>query len=113
MVLLQFLGKYSTKLAELAARLPKFLNRYYFLLSDVAEGYMFECQAVCNTCDSHYRFEECLSKVHVHVGSHMRMNCSVHKCFGKKCNEILMKEIVTLSGQRKFYPYTFCFTSVI
>ena len=109
-VLLQFLGKYSTKISELSARLPHSLHQHNFLLSDIAEGYTFERRAVCNACDSHYRFEECLRK----VGSNMTVNCCVHKLFQKKCSEVLMKEIVTSSGHRKFCPHRICcFSSVI
>ena len=41
-VLLQFRGKYSTKISELAEKLPHSLYQYNLQLSDIAEGYTFE-----------------------------------------------------------------------
>ena len=109
-VLLQFLGKYSAKISELAAKLPHSLHQYNLLLTDIAQGYTFNRRAVCNACHSHYSFEECVRK----VGSEMTVNRCTRKQFQKKCNNLLMKEIMTSSGQRKFYPHrVFCFASVI
>ena len=107
-VLLRFLGRYSTKIAKLAVRLPQSMYQHNHSLSDVIQCNTFEQRTVCRACDSLYRFEECIKK----AGSRTTATRCVYKPL-KKCNECLMKEIVSSSGHRKFYPHgVFCFTSL-
>ena len=109
-VLLSFLGSYSPQIAELATRLPRGIHQYNQSLSKIIQGGTFERQAVCSACCSIYKFEECIRK----VGSRAYINRCTYKPFKKVCNEPLMKEVVSSSGHRKFYPHAiFCFASLI
>ena len=48
------------------------------------------------------------------MGSRTTVVGCAYKPFKKPCNELLMKEIVSSSGHKKFYPHSFfCFTSLI
>jgi len=62
-VLLGFLGRYSTKVAELAARLPQSIYQFNHSASDLIPGSTFERRAVCRACDSLYTFKDCLKRV--------------------------------------------------
>lgn len=97
-VLLSFLGKYSPKIAEIAVLLPTSLYRHDILLTDGVQERMF---AICKSCDSLYKFEECLHKVGSTI---IAINRCSHKIFKKHCNTFLMKNIVTSSGHEKHYP---------
>ena len=109
-MLLGFLGRYSTKVAEVAANLPHSLYGYNHSLSGVIQSDTFERLTVCRGCSSLYSFSECLTK----VGSRTTVVHCAYKPFKKPCNELLMKEIVSSGGHRKFYPHSmFCFTSLI
>ena len=104
-VLLSFLGRYSLKIAELAATLPQTMHQYNHSLSIVIYGGTFERQAVCRACNSLYKFEECLVK----VGSRTVTNHCVCKLFKRTCNEPLIKGIISSNVHRKFYPHAvFC-----
>ena len=98
-VLLQFLGKYSTKIAELAPMLPQSMNN-----SLTNMGGLFQRRAVCKDCDSLYTFGECIRK----NGLRTVVNHCSHKLFMKTCNQPLMKEVISRSGHQKFYPYKVC-----
>lgn len=109
-VLLGFLGRYSPKIAELAVRVPQSMHQYNHSLSSIVDCGTFERRAVCNNCDSLYRFEACLTK----TGSTVTVNRCAYKPFKKTCNKLLMKEIVSSSGHKKYYPHAvFCFESLI
>ena len=56
-----------------------------------------------------YSFEVCLQE----VGSRVNVKRCTYKLFGKTCNEQFMKEIVSSSGNRKFYPHSvYCFLNL-
>ena len=57
-VVLRFLGRYSTKVAELALHFPHTLHQYQLFLSGIVPSTSFEKRAVCVKCDAIYRFEE-------------------------------------------------------
>lgn len=106
-VLLSFLGSCWPKIAELATRLPRRIHQYNQSLSKIIQGGMFERKAVCSACGSIYKFDECIRK----VGS---TTYCTYQPFKKACNEPLMKEVVSSSGHRKFYPHAiFCSASLI
>ena len=109
-VLLGYLGRYSPKITELSTRLPRGMHQYNKSLSNIVQGGTFERRAVCSACASIYNFEECIRK----VGSRTYINRCTYKPFKKACNEKLMKEVMSSSGHRKFYPHAiFCFASLI
>ena len=109
-VLLRYLGKYSTKISEIAMKLPQSLYKHNRLLTDVAINNSFEKQAVCMTCDSLYSFEKCIEK----VGTRLVINHCTFKPFQKTCNQPLMKAVVSSSGHERFYPYkVYCFVNLI
>ena len=111
-VIFQFLGKFSTKLTDLASLIPRSMYTYQFKTSflDLAIGDAFKRKVVCKYCHSLYGFEECLNK----TGVQTTIACCSHKSFKRKCNGLLMKEIVTRSGNSKFYPHkVFCYASLI
>lgn len=106
--LLHFLGKYSTKIVKIASLLPQSVNKCTNILFDSKN--MFERRAVCSKCDTLYTFNECLKKEGLQTSI---TRCSF-KSFSKKCNEPLMKEIISHSGHHKFYPKkVYCFASII
>lgn len=106
-VLFKYLGRYSTKVAEIALKL---LYKHNQLLEEVGVDNTFEKKAVCKTCDSVYCFEKCLEK----VGSRKVVSRCTFKPFRNTCNEPLMKVVVSSSGHQRFYPHKFyCFLNLI
>lgn len=93
--LLSFLGKYSPKLAQIAALLPKSLYKHNISLTDHIQDTTFERRVVCNSCDSLYTFDSCLHKV---GSTTIAINRCLYKPYNKRCNTALMKEIITASG---------------
>ena len=59
-VLLTFLGKYSPKIAHIAAAFPVELNNFR---KKIEEDRKFQCRGACTNCDSIYKFEDCITKV--------------------------------------------------
>ena len=51
-VVLRFLGRYSTKVAELALHFPHTLHQYQFFLFGIEANISFEKRAVCVKCDA-------------------------------------------------------------
>ena len=109
--LLTFLGKYSPSIAEIALMLPKSLYKHNISLTDGMQDPMFERCAVCKACESLYKFEDCVHKVGSRIIS---VNRCPYKPFKKRCNKILMKEVISTSGHRRYYPYKmYCYKSLI
>jgi hypothetical protein len=109
-VVFRFLGRYSDKIAELAHHFPQTFHQYQLLLAGIIPTTSFEKRAVCAKCDEIYRFEECVKKVGTQTSSVM---CK-KKIFRRRCNQILMKQIVTRTGTIKFYPLkVYCYISLI
>ena len=107
-VLFQFLGRFSEKIAVLASFLPRSMIQYNDSL--VIESKLFQRRAVCKECNSLYTFDECLTK----TGSCTVINRCSFKLFSKTCNQLLMKEVISRSSTHKFYPHKVsCFTSLI
>lgn len=82
--LLTFLGKYSLKIAEIAKMLPQSVYQHSISLTD-------GIQDICSKCDAVFKFDDCIHKVGSRIIS---VNHCPHKPFKRKCNEILMKEVM-------------------
>ena len=109
-LLFRFLGRYSSQLAELAVRFPQSLHQYRNLVPSILPNNSFERRAVCRSCESIYRFEECIRKVGTRSDV---INCT-NESFKKTCKQPLMREIRSNSGTTKFYPHkVYCFVSLI
>ena len=107
-VLLQFLGKFSTKLIDLAALLPRSTNQIKGSFLGLSDS--FKRKIVCDKCHALYNFDECIQK----TGLQRSIERCRNRSFKKKCNTLLMKEIVSRTGHSKFYPHKiFCFSSLI
>ena len=91
--------------------LPKSLYKHNISLTDGMQDPMFERCAVCKACESLCKFEDCVHKVGSRIIS---VNRCPYKPFKKRCNEILMKEVISTSGHRRYYPYKmYCYKSLI
>ena len=67
----------------------------------------FHRRAVCRKCEAVYAFDECLS-------SRTTLSHCKNKLFGKRCGQLLMKEVITSNGTTKYYPHkVHCFISLI
>ena len=104
-VLLRFLGRFSSKIAEIGLKFPQTLHRYGKIIPSMLPNASFERRAVCKSCESIYKLEECLKK----VGSRTDvMNCK------SKPFKPLMREIRSITGNTKFYPHkVYRFVSLI
>ena len=89
-VILRFLGRYSTKVAELSLHFPHTLHQYQLFLSDIVPNISFEKRAVCVKCDAIYRFEESVQKIGTRTASVLCRN----KLYKKRCNQTLMKQVI-------------------
>lgn len=109
-VIFQFLGLYSTKLADLAKVMPHSIHQYNNQMLTLIPINVIERRAVCIQCELLYKFDDCIKR----VGSETTVVCCRNTVFRKKCNQQLMKQIVTSSGNRNFYPLkVYCYTSLI
>jgi len=105
-ILLQFLGKFSTKISDLAGLLPRSIRQV--TASFLGFGDVFQRKIVCTKCESLYGFDECLMQARAQTNLH----CN-HKVFRKKCNALLIKKTVTRNGILRLYLLkVFCFTSL-
>jgi len=107
-VLLGFLSVYSTKVAELTARLPQSIYQFNHSASDLIQGSTFERRAVCRACDSLYTFKDCLKR----VGSRITVVRCAYRPFKKTCNELLMGRLwpqVVIGN----FTLTVCFVSQV
>ena len=93
-VLLRFLGKYSREVASIAAKFPRSLSMFNNSLDGATQSEQFERRAACIKCDSIYRFKDCLRS----FGSAITVRKCTHKPFKNSCNEYLMREVVSSSG---------------
>lgn len=96
--LLTFLGKYSIKIAEIANVLScslhtraKYLEKYLFIAPVIT-------RVVCVRCHTLYKYSEC-TEVREHI-------VYVKHCTTCKCRNPLLREIVTSTGNKRFYPYS-------
>ena len=103
----------SKNIAYIAEKLPKSLYKHNKATGDISLGCdSFEKRAVCSSCCALYKYDECLSK----HGSTVSVETCNYKPFrnSKRCGELLMKEIVSCSGNARHYPHqVYCFTSLI
>lgn len=61
-----------------------------------------------NRC-SLYSYDQCFEK----VGSKLSWKHCLHLNFSKACNAQLLKEVVSISGSAKLYPYKlYCYNSI-
>lgn len=110
-ILLKFLGKFSEKVAIIATMLPTSLYKHHQYTSILGGSDSFEKRVACKSCFSLYRYEECLSK----SASLTSIKPCCFKPFNssRQCGEKLMKEIISSSGHKKYYPHLiFCFASL-
>ena len=70
-VLLRYLGKYSTKLTEIADYLPQSLYQYESSLRSITPDIDIKKNVVCPNCESLYTLKECFRK----VGFNTVVNC--------------------------------------
>ena len=105
-ILLTFLGKYSPDVASIASIFPSKMRHFN---KTVEKDCQFERRAACVSCDSIYIFDDCLQNVSSIVSG---KRCTF-KPFKKECNELLMKEVVTCNGNRRFYPRrVYCYSNL-
>lgn len=108
-VIFHYLGRYSVTIADLALKFPRSFHQYNNLVPIMQEN-LFNRQAVCKKCESIYKFEDCVTK----VGTRTIITTCKSKQFQKSCNHLLMKEVITSGGTKKFYPHkVYCFISLI
>ena len=104
-----FFGRYSTKVAEIGRCFPRSLHQYGNLFSDIPIA-SFKRRAVCTSCESLYTFDECLKK----IGTQTTIVPCKSKSFKKRCNNMLMRKVVSSNGTIKFYPHkVYCYISLI
>jgi hypothetical protein len=62
---------------------------------------------VCPECHSLYHYPDCVDKVGTSVNS---KHCS-KVVFSRRCNDLLLKQVVTSSGSKRLYPFkTYCYS---
>lgn len=111
--LLKALGKFSGKINDIAKMLPTSLFKHHQHTIDISHSSdSFEKRVVCKSCWSLYRYEECLSMTGSLTSA---KSCSFkHFSSSRRCSALLLKEIVSSSGRKRYYPHLiFCFTSLV
>lgn len=100
--LLGFLGRYSKEIATIASHFPSTLYQRNEYLREKLILPSVRRYVVCPTCHSLYDFEQCLDK----RGTQMLIK-SCKECLSsrKRVDVPLLKEVVTSTGNRKYYPY--------
>ena len=65
---------------------------------------------MCKSCDSTYRFEECLKT----SGTNTTIVSCYTKIFKKRCDQTLMNQVISSRVSFKYYPYkVYCYVSLI
>ena len=105
-ILLTFLGKYSPDVASIASIFPSKMRHFN---KPVEKDCQFERRAACVSCDSIYKFDDYLQN----MGSIVSAKRCTFKPFKMECNELLMKEVITFNGNRRFYPHrVYCYSNL-
>lgn len=102
-ILLLFLGRYSVKIAELAAAFPSTVYLRAKYLRGQVPSYPILTRVVCNVCHALYNYNDCSEK---RGTQYVTKFCNK----GHRSNPLLRK-IITINGTLKFYPclvYPFC-----
>lgn len=101
------------EIGYIADKLPHSVYKHAQCAASISHGSdAFQKRVVCQSCCSLYNYDECLSK----TGSLVSVNFCNFKPFprARMCGELLMKEVVSASGNKRHYPYQiYCFTSII
>lgn len=114
-VLFKALGKFSDKIAIIANLVPTSLFKYRQHAANISYGTdSFEKRVACKKCFSLYTYDECLLK----AGSVITVKSCSFEPFrsprSRQCGELLMKEVISASGCKKYYPHLiFCYTSLV
>ena len=112
-ILLKTLGMFSIEIGYIADKLPHSLYKHAQYAASISHGSdAFQKRVVCKSCGSLYNTHEFISK----TGSVISGNTCNFKPFprARMCGEILMREVVSASGNKRHYPYQiYCFTSFI
>ena len=105
-VLLKYCGRFSQRIAKIADALPRSLYLRDRYLQGTNDSNLICRYVVCSACDSLYTYEQCVEK----TGTQM----SSKACSSRNCNAQLLKQVISISGNKRLYPYKlFCYNSVI
>ena len=109
-VVFKYFGNYSENLTEVASELPHSLYLYNQSVENIMPVNNFVKKAVCMRCETLYNFKDCFKTIGLNK---IIMHCT-NKPFKKECGELLMKEVISSSGNKKVYPHKiYCFVSLI
>ena len=105
-VLLTFLGRYSSKISDIARAIPSTLFlRTKYIREKVSIPPIFQ-KVACRNCHSLYKYEDCIEK-----RGTITLVKSCIECGMRRKRTPLLKAIVTCSGTTRYYPfllYPFC-----
>ena len=106
--LMKFMGKYSPRIMQIAEALPRSTYQKNKFLNDDSKSV---CRyVVCCACHSTFLYEQCLEK----VGSRRISRRCPKTLFSRRCNNLLLKNVVSNSGHGKLYPLkVYCYKSLV
>ena len=110
-VLLRFLGAYSPIIARASEIFPStlYLRDKYSVWKNNFKRYV-----VCKECHTLYNYEDCIEQSGTGTRAKTKAKACSHRSFSRICGGSLLKEVASLSGNIKLYPYrVFCYKSVI
>ena len=106
--LMKFMGKYSPRIMQIAEALPRSTYQKNKFLNDDSKSV---CRyVVCCACHSTFLYEQCLEK----VGSRRISRRCPKTLLSRRCNNLLLKNVVSNSGHGKLYLFkVYCYKSLV
>ena len=93
---------------EIAGQLPRSLYQYESSLGSITTDIEIKKMVVCPKCESLYALKVCFKK----VGLNTVVKQCCYKPFKKVSNQQLMREVISSSGNTRFYPHKiYCYVS--
>lgn len=109
-ILLKYCGQYSARVRHAAESFPRspFLRDKHLQIP--GGSISFQQFILCQKCHSLYKYCDCIEK----VGTLTKPKACSNVVWAKQCRQPLLHEIVSVSGNTKFYHYrVYCYRSVI
>lgn len=100
-VLLKYCGRYSLQLNCVADMFPRSLYLHDKYLQSETHSTAFHKYIVCPACHSLYTYEQCVQKMGTTT---LPKSCS-NMVQSKHCGESLLRQVVSISGSNRLYPY--------
>ena len=109
-ILLKYCGRYSPQLNQVADMFPRSLYlRDKYLLSET-HSIAFQKYVVCPVYHSLYTYEQCLQK----TGTTTLPKSCFNLVQSKRCGESLLRQVVSISGSSRLYPFrVYCYHTII